>query len=239
MSRVTVVTSVLVLLAVAATATTVDIPGHAVPLSSGVASRDFLAYDNSGSSVFRSNVNPPRALDDGSFNPGPAAGGNVVVTGVQAAFFAIGTAPASFDFQLNFYDTVDPNADPVNSSPLGGIRFAFTNIAPGAYTTGQVSIPGGLLFPDDNWAVDALFLLPGTDTLATGLATVAFFGGGVNTGSSADLYWRDADGNGQYDPTDARNFGGAPNLANFYLQLNVPEPASLLLLLSTLICRRR
>lgn len=56
-------------------------------------------------------------------------------------------------------------------------------------------------------------------------------GGPVLTGNSFDVYWRDANNNGIFDPSDGRFFGGAPNLANFYMAINaVPEPGSVALM---------
>src|SRR5205814_4669448 len=38
--------------------------------------------------------------------------------------------------------------------------------------------------------------------------------------------WRDANANGRFDATDARQFGGAPTLANFYAHLGAENPTS-------------
>jgi len=202
--------------------------------------RGFLAYDNTGSSVFTSGIRPPRALDDGSFTPGPAAGGNVTADAVQAGFSVSAGVNYDFDMVVKFWDTITPANSPVNTGLLGSFQVTYTNMAPGAWVTGLIDITGigGIYFPDDNWGCELLFYDKGTQTLST-RATMLFYGGGVTTGSSADVYWRDVDGNGQYDTAESRNFSGAPNLANFYLQLDVPEPASLLLALVGLTLLRR
>jgi hypothetical protein len=47
-----------------------------------------------------------------------------------------------------------------------------------------------------------------------------FAGSGPTVGSSGDIYWRDVNADGHYGPDEARFFGGAPHLANFYLALD-------------------
>lgn len=223
----------------AATAFATDLDnsvGQATPvrIGDGVQSREDIVYDNlptGEEGIFRSGANPAFALDDGTFTGGPGEGGNITVTGVDFGFFVVSSGAASFDAVVEFYDTVDEAADPVNSDPLGGFSVSFTDVAPGAYLTGLIDISGlgGVYFPDNDWGITVRFQEPGSDTLSTSV-TVAFDGSGVNVGTSEDVYWRDANGNGTFNPDDARFFGGgAGALANFALQL-VPEPTSLTLL---------
>lgn len=198
-----------------------------------------LIYDNTAGSIFSSGVQPRRALDDVSFNPGPAAGGAVNVDGINIGF-VVTTANTAFDIRFVLYDDLDGTASPVNTNPYSpSYTFSMPNtLAAGAYVTGMVSLGTPIAVDDDALAIDILFLQPGTENLSTA-ATHLFAGGGVLVGSSADVYWRDANGNSQYDSSDARNFGGGANLANFYLQMT-PEPASAALLaLGALVVARR
>ncbi len=209
------------------------------PLGGGTAGGT-LIYDNSAGNLFSSSLQPRRALDDVSFNPGPGAGISNDVDGINLGF-VVNVANTAFDIRVVLYDDLDGNASPVNTNPYSpSVTIAISDtLATGAYTTGMVTLGTPITVDDDVLAVDVLFLEPGTETLSTA-ATPLFAGGGVLVGSSADVYWRDADGNGQYDSTDARFFNGAPFLANFYLQMT-PEPASLLLLVvgGLALARRR
>jgi hypothetical protein len=203
--------------------------------------RNTLVYSNTLDPIFSSSINPRRALDDGSFTPGPGAGGNVTVIGADVGFVVTGTGAASFEVVVSFFDTLDPNATPVNTDYLGGYSLSFENLDPGAYTTGMVDLTGlgGIYFPDDTWAVEYMYL--DANGNLSQRATPLFAGGGPTVGFSDDVYWRDANGDGQYSPDEARFFGGAPNLANFYLELEIiPEPAGLALAaLGLLLIRRR
>lgn len=192
-----------------------------------------LVYDNIGAPTFSGTVMPRRALDDGSFTPGPGAGGGLLVTQCNVGFVVTGTGNATFDLEVTFYDTVNPAVTPVNSLPLGGFVLAIANIAPGGYQTGLVDLSGlpggGIMLPDDNWGVEYRYLQPGSPTVLSTRATPLFAGnvavGGPTVGASADVYWRDANNDGIYQGAnagagnEARFFGGPPNLANFFLQL--------------------
>lgn len=199
-----------------------------------------IVYDNIAGSLFSSGASPRRALDDGSFTPGPGAGGGILINSVNFGF-VVGTSTA-FDILVTYYDHLNTAASPVNSGPLPpSLRIAIPALPAGAYQTGLIDLTGigGIAMPDDNWAVDIHFVVPGGTTLSTA-ATHLFAGGPVTVGSSADVYWRDADGNGQYDSSDARTFGGGSFLANFYHQMGmVPAPASLAFVGFGLLCAAR
>jgi hypothetical protein len=220
---------------------------HAMPIRlEGFKSRDgALAYSNvpppDDGDLFRSSFNPWHALDDNTFSGGPAEGGDVTVIGAEFGFFVIGEGVASFDVFVRFFDTLDPESDPVNSDLLGAFRVTISDVEPGAYLTGLIDLKsfGGIYFPDNDFATNVFFFEPGTNE-PSDRATPAFYGEGVAVGTSEDVYWRDVDGNNQYDSNEARFFGGYPNLANFAMQLTIPEPsAALALLAGACLLRRR
>lgn len=191
------------------------------PVGGGTAGPCPLAYQNNVSPYFSSGAQPRRALDDISFTPGPASGGPVDVDGINIGFVITGTGAAgAFDIEFTIYDNLDGTATPVNSGPLSPTyRISISaGLTPGGWITGLVTLSTPITVPDDGGAIDVLFFEPGSGTPFT-RATHLFAGGGVLIGSSQDVYWRDANGNGQYDPSDARFFNGPPNLANFYLEL--------------------
>jgi hypothetical protein len=186
----------------------------------------FRVYDNTAStSLFLADVQPHRAGDDGSFAGVPGSG--VIVTCVEFGMYVNPGAngEADFDAYCLFYDTLNPNATPVNSDFIAGFFLELRGIqGEVAYTTGMIDLapifPDGIRIPDRNWFVDLRFYQPGSTTLLSARATPMFSGTGVLVGASEDVYWRDADDNGLYDPTDARFFGGGTSLANFYLAID-------------------
>ncbi len=194
--------------------------------SEGGAAADVVYYDNTISEtglVVYSSLLPHRALDDVTFNPGPGGGGSNLYTNQHTISWYNGTL-TSFDFHVVFYDDLDPNATPVNSNPIpdGAYYVQVVDIAAGAwYSAVDLSSIGGVTFPDDTFAMDWLYYEPGSTTVLNAYATPIFpqTNSGPVVGWSDDIYWRDADSNGQYDPTDARYFGGPPNLANFFCKL--------------------
>lgn len=197
-------------------------------LTAGAASAA-VVYDNTSGPYFSSGTNPPRALDDGAFdpaNPTPTA-----VDAVETAFVILGQGPADVYMEVTFYDTIQAG-NPQNIDPLGGFVLPLLGYDPGFYSTGDLVLDSPIVFPDNDWAVDIVF--KDAAGALSNRGSVVFSGGGVTVGSSQDVYWRDANGNGQYDDTDARYFGGtAGNLANFYLKMNgtaIPEPGTMALL---------
>ncbi|MBL8762710.1 MAG: hypothetical protein JNM07_00385 [Phycisphaerae bacterium] len=217
-------------------ATPVTING--LPYQAGSGTRaDVLVFDNTDltRSVFSSGAQPNRAIDDGSFAGGPVsnpgAGLSPTVDKMRVSFRVLPAAGTTgFDMVVQFFDTLTPNASPVNTDFIAGFRVGYGAVAQGAYYTdldlgaNAITIP----FGDDDWACEVLFLQPGTDTLmATGQITVLFQGSGDNTrmvpaaGASEDVYWRDSNNNGTYDdPTDARTFTGDFNEAIFFINMS-------------------
>jgi len=179
----------------------------------------------------------------------PGAGGNLNVTNIQFSFVctAAPAGGAGFSMTTVFYDTVDgANATNVAQGFLGGIIWNFNQPAAGFYyTTGIIDITpviaGGIHFPDDDWGYENMFMtLGGTPSGYPGNkevgCTSTFAGGSPNSGGfegaligfSDDIYARDTqpDGvftggtaNGGVEPNEFRFFGGAPNYASFWLEL--------------------
>lgn len=185
-------------------------------------------YDNlSMDWLYFSEVQPHRAGDDASFLPDEACAAPVRITSVEFGFF-VNPGPGgdtSFDAHCLFYRRLDPGATPVSSDCLGGFILEFRNImGDQAYTTGPIDLTPifgqGIPFTSASFFVDIRFYQPGSATELSTRATPILSGTGPRLGSSDDLYWRDADGDGQYGPADARTFGGRPALANFYLALD-------------------
>ncbi|MBS1707596.1 MAG: PEP-CTERM sorting domain-containing protein [Armatimonadetes bacterium] len=79
-----------------------------------------------------------------------------------------------------------------------------------------------------NIGIDYLFMENGQ---ATNDLTMLLCDSTPNPGSSSNGFWRDANGNGVFDTTEARVFTGIPN-ANIYARINaqaVPEPTTMAL----------
>lgn len=196
------------------------------------------AYSAIASPYFTSSVLPAFALDDGRFPAGKV--GPTLVTYLNLGFFVTPGTPAAFDIRIDFFDSLDPNAAvnaPVNSGPLGGITIPILSAPAGVGATGLVDLTGlpggGILFPDNDWAVQVRFRQPESTTMLSDRATPLFAGGVPAVGENSDRYWRDVNGNGMFEATELRTFGGAPNRAQFYLVLKtglVPEPGTVMLL---------
>lgn len=244
MKRLLAVTAALALCASAFADVEKVIEMQAQPLGDGGGIAAIPVYSNTSATIF-STGSTPRAhlLDDGSFTVGPYGGTGGVADGANHGF-VVNTVTSSFDMEVRYYDTMNSGATPVNSVFLGGYILRFNNLAPGGYVTGLFDFTdlglSDIAFPDDNWGIELSFYNQGTTTYHTNV-TGAFSGDGTEVGSSQDVYWRDANGNGVFSSDEARTFGGGTLLANFYLQLT-PEPASMGLLglgALALIRRRR
>jgi hypothetical protein len=195
-----------------------------------------LVYNSTQGNLFSGGVNPPAALDDGFFVPGT---GPTLVNGVNFGYRTVNTDTNPITAIVSFFNTLTGNSSPVNTGLLGGFAINLGRPANGLYQSGMIDLSalpgGGIVFPDDNWAVSIVFIRTGTNILSTN-ATPLFAGGPPALGANVDVYWRDANNNGMFDdPGDARFFGGPPNLSQFYLQLAaVPEPGSVAMLVGFL-----
>jgi hypothetical protein len=181
-------------------------------------------YDNRVSPYFTSGVRPPRALDDAVLTAG-STNFTCIEFGMN-----LSAADAALSVSVGFFETVNYGAavGTLNTGFLGAFLVSFSPIgAGGSYTSGLIDftgvIPGGITVADGNLGVDLIFF-NAAGALST-TTTVLFAGGGPTVGSSVDAYARDVNGNGQYDPGEARFFNGPPNLANFYMRLT-PEPST-------------
>jgi hypothetical protein len=191
----------------------------------------FEVYRNEGASGFTSPSNPRTALDDmilGGSVPTPPAR----ISSVEVAYVVTGTgvpAGSALRIEVRVWDNVDPSAPsgaPVPSGLLGGIAFVIPGpLEPGPYVF-LGTVPGALAIAPDEPSIGYQLDFRDNASGALAYATPVFYGEGVETGSSADVYWRDANGNGRFDASDARQFGGAPTLANFYAHLGAQGPVA-------------
>lgn len=185
-------------------------------------------YDNTSmQSLFLADVQPHRAGDDGSFTPGPASADPAYVDTVEFGMYVNPGAngEADFDAYCLFYDTIDPDAAPVNQGFIGGFFIEVRGVRGDVpYTTGPIDLtplfPDGIFFPNHSWFVDLRFYEPGSTEVLSGRATPMFSGTGATIGTGEDVYWRDVNSDGHYDPDEARFFGGVPTLANFFIALD-------------------
>ncbi|MFO0837478.1 MAG: hypothetical protein U1D55_03060 [Phycisphaerae bacterium] len=219
-------------------------PGTGIDLRTIVVGYD--NYPLTGETVFTSGALPKRAMDDLSLVCGPAEGnpGTFRLTAAELGFYINSTqlTPISFDVVVLFFNDLDTSgtaASPINTNLIGGFRATFNNVVGDgtvhAYTTTPVDLTGlatPIVLPDNGFAVDVLYVpvggvvpvggigcLPAPNCLTPGAVHNLLFGSRpVSIGGSDDVYWRDANANGMYDPADARFFGGPPARANFALR---------------------
>jgi hypothetical protein len=201
-----------------------DRPGPVGPVPRGTLER---LYDNGAQeSLFMADVQPHRAGDEVSFLEGACLGGPARVMSVEFGMY-VNPGPngeADFDAYCLFYNNVNEAGTPVNTGFAGGFFIEVRDITSlVAYTTGPIDLrdvlPNGIPIADEEFFVDLRFYEPGSVTTLSSRATPIFSGTGATIGSSADVYWRDVNENGQYDSDEGRTFGGLPHLANFYMVL--------------------
>ncbi len=176
-------------------------------------------YLNESNSVFRSPANPNFVFESLTLAPN---GSPLAVREFETAFVV--NVATALVLRVRFWDQFNASLTPVNSGQLGTTQlydFGATPFAQGAYSTGHVLVTPRIDLIDPDVGIELEYLDRTNGLPVTGGAvTVAFAGSGVSIGSSPDQYFRDANGNGQFDPTDARSFAGPPKLANFYLHIN-------------------
>ena len=191
-------------------------------------------YDNTADPSLFFQSNQPRAAgDDACFITDACLAGPARITGVEFAMFVNPgpNAEADFDAYCLFYDTITPDASPVNSQFLGGFFIEMRSLVGNrAYTTGLIDVrpilPDGIAVADERVFVELRFCEPGGFSRLTERATPVFAGQGVAIGSSTNTYWADLNNNAVFDASEAGSFGGPPYLANFYLALDaIIEPA--------------
>lgn len=181
-------------------------------------------------SGFTSSVRPTNVLDVFTLSTS-----NVRITSFQFLFSVPTGGSTGFTSTVNFWNTVNPAATPVNSGSLGGFVLNFGAIAAGLYLSNAVDLSGlpggGIVIPDNDFGIQIQFSDATPGNTADNI-TIGFTNNPVTTGTgSPDVFWRDADNNGQFDPSDARAFA-TPNLADFGLKIGgvavvvAPEPGS-------------
>ncbi|MBV6459770.1 MAG: hypothetical protein HONBIEJF_02923 [Fimbriimonadaceae bacterium] len=207
-----------------------------------------VIYSNTQGNLFSSSASPRYALDDVELSEDHYW----EIDKIKVGYVVAGTGDAAdFDILVRYWDEVDyfPFGSlvslPINRGFLGSAVIQVRGAENGIYTTDWQDIKNIKTF-DGRVGVEFSFWNPGT-AVTHGNATLTqaemanfnrrathlFAGGPVEIGSSADVYWRDADNNGQFDPSDQRNFGGWPNYANFYHAIEaVPEPTTVMALLA-------
>ena len=182
-------------------------------------------YTNNSGAYFSSTAVPRASLDGITMDSGgsPVDMHSVVISFVTEATFPIG---GSCDVRVLFFEDCDETnlLTPINANVLGDFTASFVGLDPG-FIYSSFPIDLNLVFgqpvtvADGHMGLEFRVIDPATQLPHT-TCTIGFAGGPIILGSSVDLYWRDANLNGVYDPSDARFFGGAPNLANFYFEVD-------------------
>jgi hypothetical protein len=200
------------------------IEGTPVPLNIGgnlVCGGD--VYNNTTSPYF-STTSLPRwhILDDGSFAAGTAP---VTVECIEFSFNQ--SAAGQIYVAVNFYDTLVPGGPVCNLALLGGVTVNFGVQPIGAFTSGLLTLPVPVTFPDNSWCVELAYLSSLAPVTPSPTGTTLFSNGVQTVGSNdATTYYRDADGNGTFAcPGEARGFA-APSRAAVYLRLQRQVPTS-------------
>lgn len=187
-------------------------------------------YQNENTTGFTSTATPRNPVLDDVNLAGGLMTPPAMISSVEFPFVPeSGGIPsgATMRVEVRFWDTLSTAVSPVNSGFLGGGSFLVNGpVASGFFYTliGILSPP----YPaptDPSIAVQLDYRDNTTNALQ--YATVLFSNpagtGAPQVGSSANLYYRDANSNGQFDSSDSRSFT-APNLANFYLHLGAEYP---------------
>jgi len=197
-------------------------PGSLTTLNTTVSAQAAtIVYDNTAGGLFTSSVRPALVLDDAVLSAGQTK-----CNLINIGFNVSAGANANVDMDIFFYDTVNYAGGPLNSVFINSFTVSFGSLAAGSYQSGLIDFSGlfTVVVPDGNLGVVAQFR---DGNALSARATVLFAQGPPGIGSSQDAYARDVNGNGIFDAGEARTFGGAPNLANFYMQLGyVPEPGT-------------
>jgi hypothetical protein len=194
-----------------------------------------LVYDSTTPGYFRLGGNLPAQARAFLFDDGflPAGTGPTFINGMNFGFAVYGTDPTPIVATLIFIDTISPAGDPDEGSIIGLYQVPLGRPVNGFYQTGLIDLAllgGGFEMPDDDFGVAYIFSNPAGTALSTN-ATALFAGGPVAKGSNVDVFWLDFNGSFTFESTELVNFGGPPNRAQFFLQLNaVPEPGSVALL---------
>jgi hypothetical protein len=188
-------------------------------------------YENESSLVTWSTAYPRSVLDDIVLG-GPLAVPPARIRWVEFPVFLNDTgglpAGSTLRVEIRFWDTLATAASPVNSGYLGGAAWLVPGPLPhNVYAYSGLLPPGSLIAPSDPaLAVQIDYRDDASGALAYGTVVFSNGGGsGPQTGSSQNLYYRDVDANGQFDPGDARSLA-APDLANVYLHLAGELPAA-------------
>jgi len=214
-----------------------------------------VIYSNTQGNLFSSSASPRYALDDVVL----VEDSYFEIDKINVGYVVAGAGDAAdFDILVRYWDEVDYfpvgsiSGLPINRGFLGSAVIEIRGAENGIYATDWRDIKNIKTF-DGRIGVEVSFWNPGT-AVTHGNATLTqqemanfnrratqlFAGGPVEIGASSDVYWRDADNNGQFDPSDQRNFGGWPNFANFYHGIQaVPEPSTMLALALGLLAVRR
>jgi hypothetical protein len=176
-------------------------------------------------------------MDQVSFSPGPGAGAGRLINAINLnlGMRATVTLPnQDIDILVTVWDTLTPTATPVTSNQDGNtLRVAIMHPTAGWQPltyglTGLLDLSalpgGGIQTSDDQIYLDLAYVNAGGnspgDASADATVTHADLNvGAIQTaGSSLPTYWRDASGDGTFDPTEERQFT-APAVANFIIAM--------------------
>lgn len=176
-------------------------------------------YQNETEPLFLSQDLPNNMLEEVTLfaNTSP-----LEIDGIELGIEVVVAVPLKLVVRI--WNTVNPASSPVNSGLLGTITIDLgaDPLVPDVYQISE-SLDVPISLPDTGIGVQITLQNSVTGLPLNGEATVVFAGGGPIVGSSPDWYFRDANGNGQFDGgnpgPDRRTFVGNPGLANFSLHL--------------------